>query len=84
MSEIISLAVGFDVGFGNSISFDVGAATETGSGSLPDVTQQDERKIMQVASGRWNMQYPVLGEETLHILTNMEIETLLRNTEGGN
>lgn len=81
---MIPLEVDLDIDIDEPLDLEIDTRVEGGGGSLPDVTQQDERKIMQVASGRWNVQYPVLGDETLHILTNMEIETLLRNTEGGN
>lgn len=49
------------------------------SGGLPPVTAADDGKIAQVKGGKWNVQHPELGEDTIHFLTNLEIEALLRD-----
>ena len=46
-------------------------------GGLPPVTSLDNGKIPQVNQGDWAIQHPILGEESIHLLTNMEIEQLL-------
>lgn len=49
------------------------------SSGLPDVTAADDGKIAQVKNGRWNVQHPELGEDSIHFLTNMELEALLQD-----
>lgn len=69
------IASGIDV---DALTEDQIAALREKLGSgLPPVTAVDNRKIIQVKDGAWNVQHPELGEETLHFLTNMEIEALL-------
>ena len=87
MSEIIPLVVDFDIGDGDSIPFDIGTTTEVGGGHsgscFPNVTAADDRKIMQVNNGQWTKQYPEIGDESVHILTNLEILALLTSADGG-
>ncbi len=72
---IIPLEVDLEVEIDEDITLDVDAVTEVGG--LPPLTAADDGKIMQAKNKRWNVQYPELGEESIHFLTNMEIEALL-------
>lgn len=72
---IIPLEVDLEVEIDEDISLDVEAVTEVGG--LPPLTAADDRKILQAKNRQWNVQYPELGEESIHFLTNMEIESLL-------
>lgn len=51
---------------------------EITGGGFPPVTSVDNGKIAQVNQGVWTIQHPILGDESLHLLTNIEIENLLK------
>lgn len=51
---------------------------EITGGGFPPVTPADNGKIAQVNQGTWTIQHPILGDESIHLLTNMEIENLLK------
>ena len=46
---------------------------------LPPVTAEDLNMVMQVGQTGWQIQKPVLDDESIHVVTNMEIELLLEN-----
>ena len=73
---MIPLEVAVDIGTDDEIEIEV--ETGASSGGLPPVTELQNGKILQVNNGTWKIQHPILGEESIHLLTNMEIENLLK------
>lgn len=70
----IPLEVDLNIEIDEDVDLDVEAVAE--AGGLPPVSVADDGKIAQVKNGIWNVQHPELGEETIHFLTNFEIEAL--------
>jgi hypothetical protein len=46
---------------------------------LPPVTAEELNMVMQVGQNGWQVQKPVLDDDSVHVLSNMEIELLLEN-----
>ena len=83
---MIPLEVDPDIDIDEPLDLEIDTRVEGGghSGScFPDVTAADNRKIMQVNNGQWTKQYPEIGDESVHILTNLEILALLTSADGG-
>lgn len=54
--------------------FEAAVSDGEGGACLPDVTVKDDGKILKVQRGRWSV-----GEDEATALSNLDIETLLKN-----